>query len=99
MPFKKGKSGNPNGRVEGSQNKVTQDLRVRFKEFADNNFSNCQEWLDRIALTDPDKALNLYLQLTERVIGKAPQQIDITSNGKTLRAPIINAIGTPPEGH
>ena len=82
----------------GSPNKVTQELRERFKEFADNNFDNCQEWLDRVAKTDPDKALDIYLRLTERVIGKAPQQIDITSGGKTIKAPIINAYGTPPKG-
>jgi hypothetical protein len=85
------------GRPTGTQNKVTQDLRERFKEFADNNFPKVQEWLDRCAITDPDKALDIYLRLTERVIGKAPQQIDITSNGRTLVAPQIYAVGEPPK--
>lgn len=84
------------GRPTGTQNKVTQDLRERFKEFADNNFSKVQIWLDRCAETDPDKALDIYLRLTERVIGRAPQQIDITSGGQTLTPPAIYVIGDPP---
>ena len=78
------------GRQTGTPNKVTKELRERFKEFAEGNFDNCQEWLDRIAEEDPAEALRLYLALTERVIGKlSSQQIDHTSGGERIPAPII----------
>jgi len=84
------------GRQKGTTNVVTKELRERFKDFADDNFPKVQKWLDRCAETDPDKALTIYLQLTERVIGKAPTQIDVTSGGRPIQAPIINVYGEPP---
>lgn len=86
------------GRVAGTQNKVTIELRERFKDFVDNNFPKIQGWLDRVAETDPDKALNLYMQFSERIIGKVQNtNVDVTSNGQTLIAPTIYVDGSHPE--
>lgn len=86
------------GRVKGTQNKVTQELRERFKEFAEGNFDTCQQWLDRIAENDPAEAFRLYLSLTERVIGKlASQNIDLSSGGNPIAAPVINILPVKPE--
>ena len=85
------------GRLPGVPNKVTQELRERFKDFADNNFDNLQDWLDRVATTDPDKALTIYLALTERIIGKVSStQLDVTSKGESLKAPVLILNGNPP---
>lgn len=85
------------GRPKGSENKVTIQLKEAFKRLSDNNIGKVQGWLDRIAKDDPDKAMTLYLALTERVIGKmATNQIDITSKGEILKAPVLLLNGTTP---
>lgn len=40
MSFKKGASGNPDGRPKGSINKVTQQLRETITDFLETNFDN-----------------------------------------------------------
>lgn len=86
------------GRQKGSQNAVTRDIKESFKQFVDGNFKYVQNWLDRVAETDPDKALNLYLQFSERILGKVSSaNIDITSGGKSLTPPAINVYGSPPQ--
>ena len=89
MAAHKGNSYSP-GRPKGVGNKITNDLRERFKEFADGNFHKVQEWLDRTAETKPEKALELYLSLSERILGKvSSSNIDVTSNGESIVRPTI----------
>lgn len=95
MP-KKGVVNNPKGRPTGSENIVTKEIKERFKEFVDGNFSSVQGWLDRVAKTDPDKALNLYLAFSERILGRVTtSNIDLTSQGKELKAPVIHVYNSP----
>lgn len=58
MAQPKGKSGNPNGRPKGTQNRAT----LEFKEAVNNliNFATPQmvDWLEQIAQESPDKALD-----------------------------------------
>lgn len=85
-----------NGRPPGSPNKVTKELRDRFKDFADGNFDKVQGWLDSVAKEDPAEAAKLYLAFSERIIGKVTSQnIDIQSGGKPLKQPILNIL--PPD--
>jgi hypothetical protein len=78
------------GRTKGTPNVVTQELRERFKEFADGNFDKIQKWLDRTAEDDPAEALKIYLSLTERIIGKVSStNIDLTSKGESIVKPTI----------
>jgi hypothetical protein len=70
------------GRPPGAPNKVTKELRERFKEFAEGNFDNCQEWLTRVAQKDPAEAMRLYLSLSERILGKVSTS-NIDLNAKT----------------
>lgn len=89
MAAPKGNSFSP-GRPKGVGNKITNDLRERFKEFADGNFEKLQEWLDRTAETNPSEALKIYLSLTERIIGKVTSSnIDVTSKGESIIRPTI----------
>ena len=89
MAAPKGNSFSP-GRPKGVGNKITNDLRERFKEFADGNFEKLQEWLDRTAETNPAEALKIYLSLTERIIGKVTSSnIDVTTKGESIIRPTI----------
>lgn len=95
---KKGTVNNPKGRPAGSQNIITREIKENFKEFVDKNFHKVQGWLDRVAQTEPDKALNLYLQFSERILGKvSTSSLDITSDGKQLTPPTIIVNGSPPD--
>lgn len=58
------------GRIKGVPNKVTQDVRAAIAILAEKNVDRCQEWLDRIADTDPDKAFDLYLKMLEYHVPK-----------------------------
>jgi hypothetical protein len=61
----KGSTGNPNGRPVGIQNKAT----LEFKTAVNNliNFATPQmiSWLERVALTDPDKALDMVYKFAQ----------------------------------
>jgi ribosome-binding ATPase YchF (GTP1/OBG family) len=56
MAFKKGTSGNPDGRRKGAANKVTTELRERIKDFLEGQWDkierdfNTLEAKDRVAL-------------------------------------------------
>lgn len=58
------------GRIKGVPNKTTQDVRATVALIAGQNIGRVQEWLDRIALGDPDRALDLYLRMLEYHIPK-----------------------------
>ena len=62
MPFKKGKSGNPNGRKPGTPNRVTGDFRQRIQQLLDEQFDNLQT--DFKAL-DPKERVNAFIRLLE----------------------------------
>ena len=70
MPFKKGQSGNASGRPIGAENKSTTEIRTAFKKLLDDNSENMLIWLERVAATDPDKALTICASLAEFIIPK-----------------------------
>ena len=65
MPFKEGKSGNPNGRPKGSANKTTNTIREAFTKLVEDNLENMTTWLESVADTNPEKALNIINQMAE----------------------------------
>jgi hypothetical protein len=69
MAFEKGKSGNPNGRKKGSQNKSTSELRGIIQEIISANFSNSKITRDLKELT-PKYRLEFYLKLMEFLLPK-----------------------------
>jgi hypothetical protein len=69
MGFEKGKSGNPNGRKKGSQNKSTAELRGIIQEIISANFSNSKIARDLKELT-PKYRLEFYLKLMEFLLPK-----------------------------
>ena len=48
MPFKKGQTGNPQGRPTGSQNNVTTDIKEFINNFLNKNLSTLQTDFDNL---------------------------------------------------
>jgi len=75
------------GRVKGTPNKATQDVRAAIAMFAEANVSKLQEWLQATADGDPEngvkpdpaKAADLYLKAIEYHI---PKQARIEHTGE-----------------
>lgn len=70
MTFKKGQSGNPNGRPKGAENVATARVREAIAKFADGNVDKLSGWLERVAEDDPKGAADLFLKAIEYHIPK-----------------------------
>lgn len=51
------------GRQKGTLNRATADIRQALRDLAEGNAHRVQEWLDRVAQTEPAEALRLWLAL------------------------------------
>lgn len=51
------------GRPKGALNKITRDIRAVLRDLAEGNAHRVQEWLDRVAVTDPAEAVRLWVAL------------------------------------
>jgi hypothetical protein len=72
------------GKQKGTPNKITNDVRQRYKDFVEGNLDNLDTWLDRVATTDPDKALDFMLKFSEYFIPKL-QRTELTGqDGQNL---------------
>jgi len=81
---------------KGSPNVKTKAIRDAYKEFIENNTDQFQGWLERVAETNPAKALELVAGLSDFVLPKLartelvgdeeqPLNIDLTKlDDKTL---------------
>lgn len=69
MPAK-GKTNNPNGRTPGIQNKATRDFKEAVNNLLEMASPRFVEWLDRVAATDPAKALDTCSKLAEYAFPK-----------------------------
>lgn len=58
------------GKQKGTPNKSTQMAREAIGRFVDGNAHRLQEWLDRIAVTDPEKAFSLFQSVIEYHVPK-----------------------------
>jgi len=84
MPFEKGKSGNPSGRPKGRANVITEELREGFAILLGNKLPEFESWLDRVAETDPAKALDLAVKISERFMPALARQEITGADGKDL---------------
>jgi len=75
--FKKGESGYPQGRAKGSTNHVTDKIKLHYTNLIEGNLTSIQQWLDRVAETDPRGALDFLIKLSPFVIPKKTES-DIT---------------------
>lgn len=84
MPFEKGQSGNPAGRPQGTQNKVTEEIKEAFSKVLQNKLPEFEEWLERVAAEDPAKAIDLAIKLSERFVPALARQEITGADGKDL---------------
>lgn len=77
--FKPGKSGNPNGRPKGSKNIKTEQIRTAYQKLTEDNLDNMTQWLNEIAAENPEKAMQLMINLSEFVIPKLART-EVTGN-------------------
>jgi hypothetical protein len=72
------------GRKKGEPNKITVRIRDAFALLCDNKMEELEEWLDRIAETDPKGAMELYIKISERFVPKLTQNQITGADGQAL---------------
>lgn len=98
-PFKKGESGNPNGRPKGARNRST--LAKEWLEVAQKvknpitgeNQTLEQQDIMTLALIKKARSgdVSAYKELMDSAYGKALQKTDLTTDGEKINAaPVIN---------
>ena len=58
------------GSRKGVPNKTTKEIRDAYQKFVEDNVSNFQEWIERIAEKNPAKAIELISNLSDFVLPK-----------------------------
>ena len=74
--FTKGKSGNPNGRPKGSQNRATSDLRQAVKKIVDEMRDDIPGWLAKL---EPAQRIDVFVKLLQFCLPNM-QSISISSD-------------------
>ncbi len=69
MPFEKGHNLSK-GRPKNSPNKTTKEIRDSFQLFVEDNVDKFQEWIEKVAETNPAKAIELVSNLSEYILPK-----------------------------
>lgn len=85
------------GRQPGTPNKVTREFRETVARLLEDNAENVAEWLEQVAATDPDKALQRLAQLAEFAapkLSRAEVRAEVENKGQ----PVINLTLTKADG-
>jgi hypothetical protein len=70
MPFKKGESGNKNGRPKGAQDKLTKEAREIFIETLEGQVPNIEDAFDKVLKDSPAKYLELFAKYAQYFVPK-----------------------------
>lgn len=78
MPFKKGESGNPQGKRPGTKNKNPEEIRKVIQSFIDRNFESLQLEYDKL---DGEKKLFFIEKLLKHVLPRPLNELErLTDN-------------------
>ena len=89
QPKPKRPSNNPNGRPKGALNKSTKDVREAFGELMKHAVPKMGDWLDRVAATDPGKALQLTMMAAEYHIPKLARTEHVGDGGGPVQHSVV----------
>lgn len=84
MKFEKGHK-KIGGRKPQTPNKDTKDIREAFKRLVEANTDNMTDWLERIAQTDPDKAMKIMMDMAEYNIPKLARTEIVGEGGGPIK--------------
>lgn len=96
MKFEKGNK--LGGRAHGTPNKATYQAREAIAKFVDGNAHRLQDWLDRIADENPEKAFNLFQSVIEYHIPKLARSDNTTTITGDINVTAINIKPIAPRG-
>tara|TARA_Y100000592_G_C5453580_1_gene310111 strand:+ start:96 stop:446 length:351 start_codon:yes stop_codon:yes gene_type:complete len=71
---------------KGTPNKTTKELRNAFQYFVENNVTQFQDWIERVAENNPAKAIELVSSLGEYILPKLSRteiDADVKTENKT----------------
>jgi len=85
------------GRPAGSENKLTKEIRQQYQNLLDNNIGKLQYLLDKVAVDNPIKAIELILKVSEFVIPKlrAVESPEPPPEPQEFTIKIVDMEGTP----
>lgn len=84
--YKKGESGNPNGRPAGAKGKTQAEIKESFQMLVEGNLLNLEKWIKQVAEKDPAKAAELVIKLSEFVLPRI-KSTDMTLTGTLFPPP------------
>lgn len=79
MPFKKGESGNKNGRPKGAQDKLTKEAREIFIETLEGQVPNIEDAFAKVLKESPSKYLELFAKYAQYFVPKKTEA-DVNNN-------------------
>lgn len=79
------------GSRKGKPNKIAREFRETVRKLLEDNADNVALWLDKVAQTDPDKALDKLVKLAEFAAPKLSRAEVSGPDGGAITVTTINA--------